>query len=148
MRRSAVFRTLELILGIVFLASGVEKFIRSDQFAGALVYLVPLLKSDFAAVQIAATGVALGEIVLGVSLIVRWAPRMCAGIALAVLVVFSIILLRLLMDPDAPPCRCTAWIALSAKFAHTASFGLARNAVLLAMGAAIWHHHSRGEVRA
>ena len=143
----ACARILQILTGVIFLGSGIEKMLNIDAFAGVVQYVLASTgQSSTWAMALAAT---LGgiEALLGLSLLTAWAPRRVAAIAGVAVVLLTIVLVRLWLDPNAPPCRCTAWIRITAHVTDSAPFGIARNAFLMLAVVFIWWAHGRSVQR-
>lgn len=106
-------------LGAIFLFAGASKVAGRQQWVGQAVDLgVPR--------QVAAL-VPWFEIVLGAVLIVRIAPLLAAVVALAVLLVFTVLIAWQLRRPDRPPCACFgSWSTAPLSFGD-----VVRNVVLM-----------------
>lgn len=124
-----------VVLGVCFLAAAAGKLLRFEHFTTVISYLVQRAGAPGALVPIIATVIPAFEVFLAMSLIVpHQTRRAVAWITLAVLVLFSAILIALRNDPDAPACGCLG--ALAANTLHDAAMGLARNAAMIAL--VIW----------
>jgi hypothetical protein len=137
---------VQVALGIVFLAAGVDKCWRIAEFAIVIDYLLPFLPSHPAWPTSLAASVCLLEALIGVCLITGWSARLIAAVAVVTVVAYSLALVRLTLDPIAPRCGCMTWLRSSRSIATDGSFGLIRNAVMLLLPGLIWWE-SRGTAR-
>ncbi len=111
-----------ILLGLVFVLSGGSKVAAGPQWPaqarslGAPAAVVPVLPWI--------------EIVLGAVLVVQLAPVAAAAIALAVLVAFTVLIVRRLAEGRHPPCACFGtWSARPLGWGH-----VARNVGFMALG--------------
>ncbi len=99
---AAVGLVASIALGVVFLVSGGSKLAagpawpQQAQALGAPRFVVPALPWI--------------ELVLGAVLVMQLVPTVAAAVALAVLVAFTVLILRRLAEGRHPPCACFgAW---------------------------------------
>ena len=78
-------------------------------------------------------GILVFEIALGLLVLLRIADRIVARVAVATLVVFSVVLVDLLLQPSAPHCGCAGRISLFRSAFEDNLFGLARNILFLSL---------------
>lgn len=126
----AIFSVVPVIVAAVFLFAAFEKASRVQWFGVTVGYALPFLKSGDPLLW-AATFVIVWKALIGYLLLARIATRTAAVLAIATLSAFSLVLVRMMYDPFAPPCECGAWLGLASKMAASAPWGLARNLVLI-----------------
>jgi len=121
---------LTIMVGGAFIVAAYAKAVSPIAFARVLVYLMPGGLVGAASVRSTVLGVVAIEAALGAWILASGASRRSALTAGALLCIFSLVLVRLAMDPTAPACGC---FALQSTGRMDAVFGLARNAALLWM---------------
>jgi uncharacterized membrane protein YphA (DoxX/SURF4 family) len=106
-----------VLLGVAFLVAGGSKIAAGDQWPeqagglGAPAFVIPVLPWC--------------EIALGALLVVQVAPVVTALVALAVLVTFTVLIVRRLAEGRHPPCACFgAWSAKPLGRGHVVRNGL------------------------
>lgn len=117
-------------LGLVFEWSGIEKVASRDawQVAGT-----PFSTGSAAGDRAVRVALPWLEVVVGGLLILRIVPVVVAVVALAMLVVFTVVLVRLLVAGQRPPCMCFG--AVRAKPVSWAS--VVRNVALVAVACVV-----------
>jgi prepilin-type N-terminal cleavage/methylation domain-containing protein len=124
-----------IVLGVCFLAAAAGKLLRVEQLTTVITYLLQRAGAPGGLVPIIAILIPAFEVLLAMSLIVpHQSRRTVAWITLAVLLLFSAILIALWIDPHAPACGYLGALAANAR--HDAAIGLARNAAMIAL--VIW----------
>ncbi len=116
---SSLATVAAVVLGVAFLVAGGSKIAAGDQWPeqarglGAPAFVLPVLPWF--------------EIVLGAVLVVQVATVVAAIVALATLMVFTVLIVRRLAQGRHPPCACFgAWSAKPLGWGH-----VARNVALM-----------------
>lgn len=78
------------------------------------------------------------EVLLGILLISGWKRRQVVGAALVTLFAYTLFLLYLASDPEAPGCNCFGVKDTVASAQRSNLFGAARNIVLMAVAATVF----------
>jgi uncharacterized membrane protein YphA (DoxX/SURF4 family) len=117
-----------VVVGVAFVAAGVFKLIDGPAW--------PKQAADMGVARPVAMVVPWAEIVIGVLLVVQLFEPWVALAAVGLLVVFTIVIVRRLLDGSRPPCACFG----SRSTRPLGAYHVVRNGVLvaLAVGAAAW----------
>ncbi|MEE9464604.1 MAG: MauE/DoxX family redox-associated membrane protein [Candidatus Neomarinimicrobiota bacterium] len=128
---------VRLLLGVMFIFSGLAKVIDAQTFLNTLpLYHLPDWTIPAGALMPTI------EVVLGVALVVGAAPALMALGTLSLLLVFSVLLLSGILGGDLETCGCFgAYLETSPELA------LVRNLLLSVVAIGVWYRHRREETR-
>ncbi len=126
------------ITGIVFMAAAIGKSWFPEETAKTLQLVgIPLWAS-----QVGVRIVAAVELAMGLAMVLGWRSRVLIGTAVALLVAFTMVLIRLAMVDSSHSCSCLGPI-LDQWSGHSVYFGIGRNAVLIALLTLAWFQLTR-----
>jgi len=121
-----------IVCGAVLLAAAAAKIADPDAFRATLLYLAGDREALAATFGVIAIG---SELVTGLVLVAAPLSRVVAVGGLGLLIVYTAVVIRLVIDPAAPACACTGEKFL-VKEAQTANWiALGRNVLLLLLAA-------------
>lgn len=138
-----------VVLGLVFLGAAAMKGVSAPAFREVVGDLIAAAWPGwlsggsmpelvrYPGVMVAAALVISAECALGTWLVLGNTPRMALRVCALVLVLFSMVLVFILMIPDAPACGCLGGAGTSSDNAsHDAIAGLIRNGAMIVL--ALW----------
>lgn len=128
---SMTARLLRLLLGAVFVLAAASKVPQLHEFSHVIAYLIPGRSEPHWVVNAIAGGVLAWEMFLGVALLGGVYPRAMIAAAMGTLIVFTLALARLAVDPAAPSCGCLGLVRAAERYAAESHLGLVRNAALI-----------------
>lgn len=118
---AAITAIAAVVIGVAFLVAGGSKLAAGDSW--------PVQARGLGAPNVVIPVVPWFEIVLGAVLVVQVAPVIAPVVALAVLVAFTVLIVRRLAEGEHPPCACFgAWSAKPLGPGH-----VVRNVALMAL---------------
>lgn len=121
-------------VGVLFLGASVEKALNLADWQAIIGFFLRQLFSVQGVTISVAVVVAAAEPLIGIMLITGWQARIVSRVAIGALIVFSAALGWMLLDPTAPEsCGCGRLATILKGELDEATFGLIRNALLLAI---------------
>jgi len=138
-------RLLTVFLGLVFLVAAIGKALDGNNFLAAVQYLSPPFLASVPAYHFIVYALIIFiESFFGVSLVLARKPsRVLLYAVLALLVSFTIILVRMALDPWAPKCGCLGLLRIAAANDSGARIGIVRNLGLMVVCLSlIWDAYS------
>jgi hypothetical protein len=135
---SRPIRACQLIVGGVLLFAAFAKAWHIPFFAVTVEYCLPMLPAGTGWPLSIAGTVIVVEGMSGLFLVMNAATFQVARLAFVALLLLSGFLVRLLLDPYAPACRCTGAMDFAERLADNLPASMTRNAVMVAMLGLIW----------
>jgi hypothetical protein len=130
-------KSVPLLLGLLFLSSGLFKLFRPMQATLALESLE--IRYDLAKSVIAAITVI--ELYLGIILLLRMSRRWALSLSTAMMLVFTIFVFYLSLLAHPPSCGCLMLTGLFESTRDDARFGVLRNCLILWGLKISWNYH-------
>ena len=124
--KGIVGRGAAFALGALLAWAGVAKLVDAERFV-EVIERSGLVRASF--VDVAASGVIVAEVLLGLSLVCGWRRRLAAVAASAMLVGFTLVAVLALDGAGGVECRCFGGVART-----SVGWILARNGALVALG--------------
>jgi hypothetical protein len=134
--RSGVLRFIKriaiVLIGLLFLASSLTEAIDDTALLAAIIYQTSFIALSEGVIRGIALAVMVLEGLIGAALVVGWINRVSLSAAAVMVVAFSLLLLRMILGPNAPrACGCLSLGERDGLFGGEAGYAIVRNAVIL-----------------
>lgn len=137
----ALSRSIEIVVGIVFLSAGMYKVLNLSDSA---VFLVYYLNVPTSVSWIVAGALGIWEQTLGVFLILGTKRIVMSILAIASLIAFSVVLVLAILPSGASTCGCRSLLDAFGIDAGSPHGALVRNGIMVAgLVVVVVRHHSR-----